>query len=82
MMVSLLSLLQMYHALGKHAGWSLSIKCTGDLYIDDHHTAEDTGIALGMAFKQALGTPRGIKRFGSAFCPLDEVIFFIYKFSK
>lgn len=65
----------MYHALAKHSGWSLSVKCKGDLHIDDHHTAEDTAIALGMAFKQALGEPRGIKRFGSAYCPLDEVIY-------
>ncbi|OBZ85740.1 Imidazoleglycerol-phosphate dehydratase [Choanephora cucurbitarum] len=64
----------MYHALAKHGGWSLNLVCKGDLHIDDHHTAEDTGIALGMAFKQALGTPRGIKRFGSAFCPLDEAL--------
>lgn len=63
----------MFHALAKHSGWSLSLKCKGDLHIDDHHTAEDTAIALGMAFKQALGEPRGIKRFGSAYCPLDEV---------
>lgn len=63
----------MLHALAKHGGWSLDVTCKGDLYIDDHHSAEDTGIALGMAFKKALGTPRGIKRFGSAFCPLDEV---------
>ncbi|KAI9346653.1 Imidazoleglycerol-phosphate dehydratase-domain-containing protein [Pilaira anomala] len=64
----------MYHALAKHGGWSLNLVCKGDIHIDDHHTAEDTGIALGMAFKQALGTPRGIKRFGSAFCPLDEAL--------
>ncbi|KAF8934214.1 imidazoleglycerol-phosphate dehydratase [Haplosporangium gracile] len=64
----------MYHALAKHSGWSLSLKCKGDIHIDDHHTAEDTAIALGMAFKQALGEPRGIKRFGSAYCPLDEVL--------
>ncbi|KAK3816759.1 MAG: Imidazoleglycerol-phosphate dehydratase-domain-containing protein [Linnemannia elongata] len=64
----------MYHALAKHSGWSLSLKCNGDLHIDDHHTAEDTAIALGMAFKQALGEPRGIKRFGSAYCPLDEAL--------
>lgn len=63
----------MYHALAKHGGWSLTLHCDGDLHIDDHHTAEDTAIALGMAFKKALGTPKGIKRFGSAFCPLDEV---------
>ncbi|KAI7898750.1 Imidazoleglycerol-phosphate dehydratase-domain-containing protein [Cokeromyces recurvatus] len=64
----------MLHALAKHGGWSLDISCKGDLWIDDHHSAEDCGIALGMAFKQALGTPRGIKRFGSAFCPLDEAL--------
>ncbi|KAF9972730.1 imidazoleglycerol-phosphate dehydratase [Actinomortierella ambigua] len=64
----------MYHALSKHSGWSLRLTCNGDLHIDDHHTAEDTAIALGMAFKQALGEPRGIKRFGSAYCPLDEAL--------
>ncbi|KAG0169549.1 imidazoleglycerol-phosphate dehydratase [Apophysomyces sp. BC1034] len=64
----------MYHALAKHGGWSLTLTCKGDLHIDDHHTAEDTAIALGMAFKQALGTPRGIKRFGFAYCPLDEAL--------
>ncbi|SAL99665.1 hypothetical protein [Absidia glauca] len=64
----------MYHALAKHGGWSLTLHCNGDLHIDDHHTAEDTAIALGMAFKKALGTPKGIKRFGSAFCPLDEAL--------
>ncbi|KAJ1878134.1 imidazoleglycerol-phosphate dehydratase, partial [Coemansia sp. RSA 486] len=51
----------MYHALAKHAKWSLTLTCKGDLHIDDHHTAEDTAIALGMAFKQALGEPRGIR---------------------
>ncbi|KAG0223858.1 imidazoleglycerol-phosphate dehydratase [Actinomortierella wolfii] len=64
----------MYHALAKHSGWSLHLTCNGDLHIDDHHTAEDTAIALGMAFKKALGEPRGIKRFGSAYCPLDEAL--------
>ncbi|KAJ1956271.1 imidazoleglycerol-phosphate dehydratase [Linderina pennispora] len=64
----------MYHALAKHGKWSLTLKCTGDLHIDDHHTAEDTAIALGMAFKQALGEPRGIRRFGHAYCPLDEAL--------
>ncbi|KAF9900137.1 imidazoleglycerol-phosphate dehydratase [Linnemannia zychae] len=64
----------MYHALAKHSGWSLVLNCKGDLHIDDHHTAEDTAIALGMAFKQALGEPRGIKRYGFAYCPLDEAL--------
>ncbi|KAJ3074443.1 imidazoleglycerol-phosphate dehydratase [Podochytrium sp. JEL0797] len=64
----------MLHALAKHAHWSLVLKCTGDLYVDDHHTAEDVAIALGQAFKIALGEPRGIKRFGSAYAPLDEAL--------
>ncbi|KAK0619334.1 Imidazoleglycerol-phosphate dehydratase-domain-containing protein [Immersiella caudata] len=64
----------MLHALSKHAGWSLAIACKGDLHIDDHHTAEDVCIALGYAFAQALGTPTGLARFGSAYCPLDEAL--------
>ncbi|KAJ3190192.1 imidazoleglycerol-phosphate dehydratase [Gaertneriomyces sp. JEL0708] len=64
----------MYHALAKHSRWSLTIKCVGDLHIDDHHTAEDTAIALGQAFKTALGPPAGIKRFGHAYAPLDEAL--------
>ncbi|KAG0915018.1 hypothetical protein G6F33_003718 [Rhizopus arrhizus] len=58
----------------KKVGWTLDLSCQGDLHIDDHHTAEDTGIALGMAFKQALGVPKGIQRFGNAYCPLDEAL--------
>ncbi|TPX46964.1 imidazoleglycerol-phosphate dehydratase [Synchytrium endobioticum] len=64
----------MLHALAKHARWSLSVKCKGDLHIDDHHTAEDVALALGSAFKQALGEPRGIRRFGYAYAPLDEAL--------
>lgn len=63
----------MLHALAKHSGWSLSLECQGDLHIDDHHTAEDCGLALGAAFKEALGPIRGYKRFGTGFAPLDEV---------
>jgi imidazoleglycerol-phosphate dehydratase len=63
----------MYHALAKHAGWSLTLHCKGDLHIDDHHTAEDTAIALGQAIASALGEKRGIRRFGHAYAPLDEV---------
>ncbi|KAI9658106.1 MAG: imidazoleglycerol-phosphate dehydratase [Trizodia sp. TS-e1964] len=62
------------HALAKHAGWSLRIECLGDLYIDDHHTAEDVCLALGAAFKEALGPLVGLARFGSAYCPLDEAL--------
>ncbi|KAF1826938.1 imidazoleglycerol-phosphate dehydratase [Dissoconium aciculare CBS 342.82] len=64
----------MLHALAKHAGWSLAIHATGDLHIDDHHTAEDTCIALGTAFKQALRTTTGLARWGYAYCPLDEAL--------
>lgn len=62
----------MLHALAKHGGLALELQCRGDLYIDDHHTAEDCAIALGQAFKQALGEIRGVKRFGTGFAPLDE----------
>ncbi|CAI4051882.1 imidazoleglycerol-phosphate dehydratase HIS3 SKDI_15G3460 [Saccharomyces kudriavzevii IFO 1802] len=64
----------MIHAMAKHAGWSLIVECIGDLHIDDHHTTEDCGIALGQAFKEALGAVRGVKRFGSGFAPLDEAL--------
>lgn len=67
----------MIHALAKHAGWSLRIRCKGDLHIDDHHTAEDTFLALGQAMKNALqaeGGSTGLARFGSAYAPLDEAL--------
>lgn len=64
----------MLHALAKHSGWSLIIECIGDLHIDDHHTAEDVAITLGLAFHKALGHVRGVKRFGTGFAPLDEAL--------
>lgn len=64
----------MLHALAKHAHWSLALTTHGDLHIDDHHTAEDTCIALGQAFKAALRTTSGLARFGYAYCPLDEAL--------
>ncbi|KAK9236227.1 Imidazoleglycerol-phosphate dehydratase-domain-containing protein [Lipomyces kononenkoae] len=64
----------MLHALAKHAGWSMNIYCDGDLHIDDHHTTEDCAIAIGMAFKQALGKIAGVRRFGTAYAPLDEAL--------
>ncbi|KAK4548521.1 hypothetical protein LTR36_009431 [Oleoguttula mirabilis] len=64
----------MLHALAKHGGWSLHLRTRGDLHIDDHHTAEDTFIALGQAVKQALHTTTGLARFGYAYCPLDEAL--------
>lgn len=63
----------MLTALAKHGGMSLELKCNGDLHIDDHHTTEDVGLALGEAFKKALGERKGIKRYGYAYAPLDEV---------
>ncbi|KAM9924053.1 hypothetical protein OXX59_004785 [Metschnikowia pulcherrima] len=64
----------MLHALAKHSGWSLIVECIGDLHIDDHHTAEDVGISLGLAFHKALGQVKGVKRFGTGFAPLDEAL--------
>ncbi|KAF1983455.1 imidazole glycerol phosphate dehydratase, partial [Aulographum hederae CBS 113979] len=64
----------MIHALAKHAGWSLKLRCRGDLHIDDHHSAEDTFLALGSAFKSALGPSTGLARFGHAYTPLDEAL--------
>lgn len=64
----------MLHALSKHAGWSLRLRCKGDLHIDDHHTAEDTCLALGAAFKEALKGSTGLARFGYAYAPLDEAL--------
>lgn len=65
----------MVHALGFHAGWALEISCDGDLEVDDHHTVEDVGLALGEAIAVAVGEERGgIVRFGHAYAPLDEAL--------
>ena len=64
----------MLTALSKHSGMDLEIKCKGDLYVDAHHSVEDVGIALGQAFAQAMGDKKGIVRYGSARCPLDEAL--------
>lgn len=61
-------------ALARHARFDLKLKCIGDLHVDDHHTAEDCALALGQALDQALGERRGIRRFGSAYAPLDEAL--------
>jgi imidazoleglycerol-phosphate dehydratase len=60
--------------LGKHGSFDLIVKTTGDLHIDSHHTIEDTAIALGQAFREALGDKTGIQRFASAGVPLDETL--------
>ena len=64
----------MLTALAFHAGWDLALRCEGDLHVDDHHTVEDSCLALGEALAQALGPPRGIVRFGDAHAPLDEAL--------
>ncbi|MBR4628189.1 MAG: imidazoleglycerol-phosphate dehydratase HisB [Ruminococcus sp.] len=62
----------MLTALSVHSGISMSIRVTGDLNVDCHHTIEDTGIALGQALGKALGTKSGIVRYGTAYIPMDE----------
>jgi imidazoleglycerol-phosphate dehydratase len=64
----------MLGALAKHARFDLTLKCQGDLEVDDHHTVEDCALALGQGLDQALGERRGIARFGSAYAPLDEAL--------
>ena len=64
----------MLTALSRHSLIDMKIKVAGDTWVDDHHTVEDTGIALGQALAQALGDKRGIRRFGSVAVPLDEAL--------
>lgn len=64
----------MLASLAKHGRFDLQLACEGDLEVDDHHTAEDTALALGAALDRALGERRGIRRFGHAFAPLDEAL--------
>lgn len=75
----------MLTAFARHSVCDLRLRCTGDLEVDDHHTVEDCGIALGQAFLQALGDKRGIRRYGTGFdprnpftgeahVPMDEVL--------
>ena len=60
--------------LASHGRFDLTVNCKGDTYVDDHHTVEDVGIALGQAFAQALGDKRGICRYGSMILPMDEAL--------
>lgn len=64
----------MLTAFGVHGGFGLKVKVNGDLEVDTHHTVEDTGIALGMAFKEALDDMGGIVRYGSFSIPMDEAL--------
>jgi imidazoleglycerol-phosphate dehydratase len=82
----------MLSQLGRHGGFDLSVRATGDLEIDAHHTVEDVGIALGEVFRTALGDKAGVRRFASNRVPLDEALvdvaldlsgrpFFVYEVS-
>ena len=62
----------MLEQLARHSLMDLRLRAKGDLHIDQHHTTEDTGIALGTAFREALGERRGIRRYGHALIPMDE----------
>lgn len=62
----------MFNNFARHGLFDLDVKVKGDLFVDCHHTIEDTGIALGIAIKQALGDKKSIKRYGSVILPMDE----------
>jgi imidazoleglycerol-phosphate dehydratase len=64
----------MISQLGRHGGWDLDLKASGDLAVDAHHTVEDVGIALGAALREALGDKAGVRRFASIAVPLDEAL--------
>ncbi len=64
----------MLDQIARHALIDLEISAKGDLHIDDHHTVEDVGIALGQAIKQALGDRKGVRRYASAYLPMDEAL--------
>ena len=64
----------MLDLLARHSRIDITVKAKGDLHIDDHHTAEDTGIALGTAVKQALGDMKGITRYADVHVPMDEAL--------
>ena len=64
----------MMSQMGKHGGFDLTIKTTGDLEVDAHHTVEDTSLAFGQALREALGTKEGVRRYGDSLVPLDEAL--------
>ena len=64
----------MLELLARHALFDIDVKVSGDLHVDQHHSAEDTGIALGQAFAQALGDKRGIARYADLHLPMDEAL--------
>lgn len=64
----------MLEQLSRHSLIDLTVKAVGDLHVDQHHTTEDTGIAIGEAVAKALGDKKGITRFGTAYAPMDETL--------
>jgi len=64
----------MLDQLSRHALIDMTVRCEGDLHIDDHHTVEDVGIALGQALTQAMGDKRGIVRYGACLLPMDDAL--------
>ena len=64
----------MLTAFGRHSLIDLTVRCEGDTWVDDHHTVEDIGIALGDALRSAMGDKRGIRRFADVAVPLDEAL--------
>jgi len=64
----------MLDLFAKHGGLTLTVRCDGDLHVDDHHTIEDVAITLGQAVKQALGDKTHIARYGHAYVPMDDAL--------
>ncbi|ETF03067.1 imidazoleglycerol-phosphate dehydratase [Advenella kashmirensis W13003] len=64
----------MIDQIARHGLIDLDVKCDGDVHIDDHHTVEDVGIALGQAIAKAVGDKKGITRYGHSYVPLDEAL--------
>jgi imidazoleglycerol-phosphate dehydratase len=64
----------MLDQLARHALIDMTVSAKGDLHIDDHHTVEDTGIALGQALAKAMGDKRGIRRYGACLLPMDDAL--------
>ena len=64
----------MLHLFAAHGYFDLTVKATGDLEVDQHHTVEDIGICLGQAFREALGAKSGVRRYGEARVPMDEAL--------
>ncbi|MEZ5124697.1 MAG: imidazoleglycerol-phosphate dehydratase HisB [Thermoleophilia bacterium] len=64
----------MLELFAHHSGFDLTVRATGDLHVDGHHTVEDTALALGQALREALGDKRGVRRYGSFLLPMDEAL--------